>query len=104
MLGYAFLASIAVASVTNFLDWYRTEKLIQKNGIQSEKNPIMRFFFSKSKWVGLAYKSWPIALLAFAWTHYQNGEYINEQAWGLVWILAALGSAGVGLYGFLKSK
>lgn len=104
MLGYAFLASIAAAGVTNFFDWYRTEKLIKKNGIQGEKNPILRFFFSKSKWVGLAYKSWPIAVLAFAWVHYQNGEYTNEHAWAVAWILTALGSAGVGLYGFLKSK
>jgi hypothetical protein len=104
MLGFVFSAALAAAGVMSFLDWYRTEKLIAKNGVAGEKNPIMRFFFSKSKWAALAYKAWPMALLGFCWLHYQNGEYTNEHAWAIVWILAALGSAGLDLYGFLKSK
>jgi len=104
MLGFVFSVALAAAVATNYLDWHKTDELIHKNGLAGEKNPIMRFFFSKSKWAALAYKAWPIGLLGFAWAHYQNGEYVNETTWAYVWIAGALLSAAAGLYGFLKSK
>ena len=104
MLGFVFSAALAAAVATNYLDWHKADELIRKNGLAGEKNPVMRFFFSKSKWAALGYKSWPIALLGYCWPHYQNGEYVNETAWAYVWIGGALFSAAAGLYGFLMSK
>jgi Domain of unknown function (DUF5658) len=113
-LSIPFALTLAAASVTNYLDWSTTVKLIAKNGISGESNPIMRFLMGKSKYLGLFWKAWPIALLVYAGWFFKGGDvqnflvkYSNASGtdhWALVWIGIALFSTGVGLYGYLNNK
>ncbi len=115
-LSIVFAAALAAAGVTQYLDWSSTVKLIAKKGVASEANPIMRFFFSKSKYAALAYKMWPIGLLIYAGWFHAGGDvqhfmtqYVNAPAgnldhWALAWIGCALVSMAVGLYGYLHNK
>lgn len=113
-LTLVFLAAVAAGIGTQFLDWANTAKEIAKSGLAGEKNPVMRFFFSKSKWAALAYKLGWTPFLIYAGLFHAGGDVQNYGAvyadgsghdyWAITWIIAAIGVAGEGLYGWLKSK
>ena len=112
-LSIPFFAAVAAAVATNFLDWKQTASLIKAKGTAGERNPLMRALMGKSKWLGLAYKMWPYPILVyFADFHFRDitnyrAPYVNAPGtdnWAIADILTALACAGLGLYGYLKSR
>lgn len=109
-----FAAVTAAGLVANYLDWKSTVDLITKHGLAGEANPIMRFFLGKSKWLGLAYKAVPPAILIYSGCFFKGGDiqnygiqYTNADGvdrWAIVWILSMAAYAGVGLYGYLHNR
>jgi hypothetical protein len=112
-LSIVFFPLVAAAIVLGYLDWYKSAKLIAQYGLQFEKNVVMRFFLSKSKWLALAYKSWPMPLLTWgAYFHFHDiqnygVEYANapgqKDHWAIAWILTAVVGLTVNAFGYFKS-
>jgi len=112
-LSALFFLSVSGAVVTAYLDWHKSAGLIEKYGVQFEKNPVMRFFMGKSKWVGLAYKMWPYLLMVWgAYFHFRDPqnfliEYANapgqKDHWAIAEILTMVIAIGINLFGYLKS-
>lgn len=109
-----FIAATAFAYGGQFLDWYNTEKGIAAHGIASEKNPIMRFIFGKSKWLAFAFKmglptAVIIAALGYGDIKYWNVQYLNAPAghvdkWAIGWIIAQLLVGGFGAIAYAVSS
>jgi len=107
-----FVAATAAAYAAQTLDWYNTKQDIAKTGLAGETNPIIRFFYGKSQWLALLWKTWPQTLILAAALHFHDivdygVKYVNASGvdkWAIGWILAQVAIAGIGLYGYLSSK
>ena len=111
-LSSIFAVALAFAVITAVLDWSRSLRLIKAEGPQGERNPVMRFFITKSPASGLIWKLWPIALTAaVGWgkRDVQNfgvawGDAPGRDYWALAWIGCALLAGGLSLWGYLNSN